>query len=46
LTDFGNSILVTCLFICQGTSIRRQRRDLFGHRVKLFPVTTVWLLKS
>jgi len=22
-------------FICQGTSTSRQRRDLFGHRVKL-----------
>jgi len=22
-------------FICQGTSTRRQRRDLFSHRVKL-----------
>jgi len=27
-------------FICQGTSTRRQRRVLFGHRVKLPPVTT------
>jgi len=27
-------------FICQGTSTRRQRRDLFVHRVKLPPVTT------
>jgi len=27
-------------FICQGTSIRRQRRDLFGLRVKLPLVTT------
>jgi len=27
-------------FICQGNSIRRQRRDLFGFRVKLPPVTT------
>jgi len=27
-------------FICQGTSTRRQRRDLFGLRVKLPPVTT------
>jgi len=26
--------------ICQGTSNRRQRRDLFGLRVKLPPVTT------
>jgi len=25
-------------FICQGTSTRRQRRDLFGFRVKLPPV--------
>jgi len=27
-------------FICQDTSIRRQRNDLFGLRVKLPPVTT------
>jgi len=27
-------------FICQGTSTRRQRRDLFGFRVKLPVVTT------
>jgi len=27
-------------FICQGTSTRRQRRDLFGLRVKLLPVAT------
>jgi len=27
-------------FICQGTSTRRQRRDLLGLRVKLPPVTT------
>jgi len=27
-------------FICQGTSIRRQRSDLFGLRVKLPPATT------
>jgi len=27
-------------FICQGTLTRRQRRDLFGLRVKLLPVTT------
>jgi len=27
-------------FICQGTSTRRQRNDLFGLRVKLPPVTT------
>jgi len=26
-------------FICQGTSTRRQRRDFFGFRVKLPPVT-------
>jgi len=26
-------------FICQGTSTRRQRSDLFGLRVKLPPVT-------
>jgi len=25
----------TCSFICQGTSTRRQRSDLFGLRVKL-----------
>jgi len=29
----------TCLFICQGSSTKRQRRDLFGHRIKLPPVT-------
>jgi len=27
-------------FICSGTSIKRQRIDLFGLRVKLPPVTT------
>jgi len=27
-------------FICQGTSTRRQRSDLFGRRVNLPPVTT------
>jgi len=27
-------------FICQGTSTRRQRRDLFGCGLKLSPVTT------
>jgi len=27
-------------FICQGTSTRRQRSDLFGLRVELPPVTT------
>jgi len=27
-------------FICQGTSTRRQRSDLFGLRVTLPPVTT------
>jgi len=27
-------------FICQVASARRQRRDLFGFRVKLPPVTT------
>jgi len=27
-------------FVCQGTSIRRQRNDHFGLRVKLPPVTT------
>jgi len=27
-------------FICQGTSNRRQRRDLFDLRVKLPPLTT------
>jgi len=27
-------------FICQGTSTRRQRSDLFGLRVKLPPVST------
>jgi len=27
-------------FICQGTSTRRQRRNLCGLRVKLPPVTT------
>jgi len=27
-------------FICQGKSTRRHRRDLFGFRVKLPPVTT------
>jgi len=34
------SKLSTCLFICQGISTRRQRRDRFGHRIKLSPVTT------
>jgi len=32
--------LGTCLFICQGTSARRQRSDLFGLQVKQPPVTT------
>jgi len=27
-------------FICQGTSTRRQRWELFGLRIKLPPVTT------
>jgi len=27
-------------FICQGTSTRRQRSELYGLRVKLPPVTT------
>jgi len=27
-------------FICQRTSTRKQREDLFGLRVKLLPVTT------
>jgi len=27
-------------FICQGTSTRRQRSDIFSLRVKLPPVTT------
>jgi len=27
-------------FICQVTATRKQRRDLFGHRVKLPPVST------
>jgi len=31
---FCQKPLSTCSFICQGTSTRRQRRDLFGHRVK------------
>jgi len=26
-------------FICQGTSTRRQRRDLFDHRVKLIGIS-------
>jgi len=34
------TILGTRSFICQGTSIRRQRRDLFGLRVKLSPITS------
>jgi len=36
-------LLAKCLgnsFICQGTSTRRQRSDIFGLRVKLPPVTT------
>jgi len=32
--------LGTCSFICQGTLTRRQRREFFGLRVKLPPVTT------
>jgi len=32
-------ILGACSFICQGTSTRRQRKELFGPRVKLPPVT-------
>jgi len=30
-------------FICQGNSTRRQRRDLFGLRVKLPPVEAISL---
>jgi len=33
-------VLFTCSFICRGISNRKQRRDLFGLRVKLPPVTT------
>jgi len=40
------TVLLSCgyvryLFICQGTSTRRQRSDLFGLRVKLPPVLPV-----
>jgi len=31
--------LCTCSFICQGTSTRRQHRDVFSLRVKLPPVS-------
>jgi len=30
---------LTCSFVCQGTSTRRRRRDLFGLPIKLPPVT-------
>jgi len=36
-----NSRFFRYSFICQGTSTRRQRRDLFGHRVKLWSLL-VW----
>jgi len=36
----SSQVLDTCSFICQGTSIRRQRSDLFGLRVKLPPLLT------
>jgi len=38
-SSFG-PILFRYSFICQGTSTRRQRSDLFGLRVKLTPVIT------
>jgi len=34
-------LLRTCSFICQGTSTRRQRSDLFSLRVKLPPVSAL-----
>jgi len=34
--------LGTCSFICQGTSTRRKRNDLFNLRVKLPPATTLF----
>jgi len=33
-------VLAQCSYICQGIWTRRKRRDPFGHRVKLPPVTT------
>jgi len=33
-------MFAVCLFIGQVVSARRQRRDLFGLRAKLSPVTT------
>jgi len=36
----GNGYRFRYSFICQGTSTRRQRRELFGLPVKLSPVTT------
>jgi len=33
-------IIGTCSFTCQGTSAKKQRRNLFDLRVKLPPVTT------
>jgi len=41
-------LIGTCSFICQGTSTRRQRGDLYGLRVKLPPITAckveaIWL---
>jgi len=37
---FGLGFRFRYSFICQGTSTRRQRRDLFDLRVKLPPVIT------
>jgi len=36
---FSNNLMFRYSFICQGTLTRRQQSDLFGHRVKLPPVT-------
>jgi len=38
--------LGTCSFICQGTSTRRQRKNLLGLRVKLPPVTSCLTAQS
>jgi len=37
---FSCEVLSICSFICQGTSTKKQRRDLFGFRDKLPPVIT------
>jgi len=40
VVSLGKKLRFRYSFTCQGTSTRRQRRELFGLRVKLPPVTT------